>query len=135
MIRCFHGFYLSIREDAWRRPSDEAVQDRTGTCRAGERHPEGTLERARGDARCVIQSSERAAPSVWDERVEPSGQGRFVTKRSLAGVRRYGKLEGSIARESVSAMSPSVVPGMELSRLKERRSRTIPGCPSSRTET
>ena len=108
MIRCFHGFYLSIREDAWRRPSDEAVQDRTGTCRAGESYPEVTLERARGDARCVIQSSERAAPSVWDERVEPSGQGRFVTKRSLAGVRRYGKLEGSIVSSRRTKTSSSL---------------------------
>ena len=77
MIRCFHGFCLSIREDAWRRPSDEAVQDRTGTCRAGESYPEVTLERARGDARCVIQSSERVGPFL-EGHDEPSGRRLFA---------------------------------------------------------
>ena len=94
MIRCFHGFCLSIREDAWRRPSDEAVQDRTGTCRAGEdTRREPSREPAAMHAASSSLPSESGLSSEGTD--EPSGQGRFVTKRSLAGVRRYGKLEGS----------------------------------------
>jgi hypothetical protein len=76
MIRCFHGFYLSIREDAWRRPSDEAVQDRTGTCRAGEgTQREPSREPA---AMHAASSSLPSGPcSLEKEYGEPSGQGTF----------------------------------------------------------
>ena len=112
MIRCFHGFYLSIREDAWRRPSDEAVQDRTGTCRAGEdTRREPSREPAAMHAASSSLPSESGLSSEGHD--EPSGQGRFVTKRSLAGVRRYGKLEGSIVSSRRAKTSSSLEAPLE----------------------
>ena len=131
MIRCFHGFYLSIREDAWRRPSDEAVQDRTGTCRAGEgTQREPSREPA---AMHAASSSLPSGPcSLEQEYGEPSGQGTFRDEEDpsrSARPRQAGRIDRFFAPEgAVLAVrgAPSEVSLQNKAFLDETKARDPP---------